>query len=83
MKFIDDLEELNNTMHNAYLVVTKQKTLDDLYNDLRESDKEYFSLPFDFSKTDVVIDDLIEHFSNIDDDAKCKELTKFKNVQKQ
>ena len=70
-------------MHNAYLVVTKQKTLDDLYNDLNESDKKYFSLPFDFSKTDLIIDDLIEHYSNIDDDEKCKELTKFKDVQKQ
>tara|TARA_R110002012_G_scaffold6501_5_gene30374 strand:+ start:2609 stop:2860 length:252 start_codon:yes stop_codon:yes gene_type:complete len=82
MEFLDDLEELNNTMHNAYLIVTKRKTLDSLYIDLNKSNKTYFSLPFDFSKTEVVIDDLIEHFSNMEDYDKCDELSKLKNVQR-
>lgn len=77
MEFLDDLEELNNTMHNAYLIVTKKKTLESLYKDLRKSNKTHFSLPFDFS-----IDDLIEHFSNMEDFDKCKELSKLKNVQR-
>jgi len=80
VKFIDDLEELNTTMHNAYLVVTKQKTLDELYKDLKTGDKEYFSLPFDFSKSDIVIEDLIEHFGRIEDYDKCKELSNLKNA---
>ena len=80
MEFLDDLEELNTVMHNAYLVVTKKKTLDTLYKDLDVSEKEYFTLPFDFSKTEIVIEDLIEHFSNMEDYAKCEELSKLKNV---
>ena len=56
------------------------KFIDELYKDLKTGDKEYFSLPFDFSKSDIVIDDLIEHFGRIEDYAKCEELCNLKNA---
>jgi hypothetical protein len=81
MDFLEDLEEYNNVMHNAYLVITKKKTLDQLYKDLEE-EGDYFSLPFNFSDRETTIENLIEHFSDMEDYEKCQELVNIKNVQK-
>ena len=31
MQFLEDLNEYNESMNNAYLIITKRKTLDDIY----------------------------------------------------
>jgi len=80
MDFLEDLDEYNDVMHNAYLVVTKRKTLDSLYKDLEKHHKDYFMLPFDFSDTEVIIENLIDHFSDMEDYEKCAELVTIKNV---
>ena len=82
MDFLEGLEEYNNAMDNAYQVVTKQKDLDILYKELNESDKDYFSLPFNFSNVPSVIDMLIEHYESLEDDDKCVELKKILDVYK-
>tara|TARA_R110002074_G_scaffold116259_1_gene247470 strand:- start:1436 stop:1687 length:252 start_codon:yes stop_codon:yes gene_type:complete len=81
MNFLEDLEELNTVMHNAYLVVTKKKTLDTLYKDLDVSEKEYFTLPFNFNDPNSVLDMLIDHYSDMEDYKKCAELINMRNVQ--
>tara|TARA_B100001094_G_scaffold80468_1_gene76693 strand:+ start:2918 stop:3169 length:252 start_codon:yes stop_codon:yes gene_type:complete len=82
MDFLEGLEEYNNAMDNAYQVVTKQKDLDILYKELNESDKDYFSLPFNFSNVPSVIDMLIEHYESLEDDDKCVKLKKILHVYK-
>ena len=82
MDFLEGLEEYNNAMDNAYQVVTKQKDLNILYKELNDSDKDYFSLPFNFSNVPSVIDMLIEHYESLEDDDKCVELKKILDVYK-
>jgi hypothetical protein len=69
-------------MYNAYLVVTKKKTLNSLYDDLKTNHKDYFMLPFNFTDTKEIIEPLIEHFSDMEDYEKCAELINIRDVQK-
>ena len=36
MDFLEDMELYNRAMRNAYFIITKRKTLDDIYYDLEE-----------------------------------------------
>ena len=70
-------------MDNAYDLVTKRKTLDDIYLELDSGEYTEFYLPFDPSTNDgrdkATLDLLIEHFSGIVAYEKCDELLKLKN----
>ncbi len=82
MDFLEGLEEYNNAMDNAYQVVTKQKDLNILYKELNDSDKDYFSLPFNFSNVPSIIDMLIDHYESLEEPDKCVKLKKILHVYK-
>ena len=82
MDFLDDLDSYNQSMENAYLLVTKEKTLDDIYEELDKGMYTKFYLPFDplqqDGRNDSTLDLLIEHFSSLEEYEKCIKLTKIK-----
>ena len=67
-------------MHDAYLVVTDQKTVSSLYEDLKVAGKTDFTLPFDFNNTASILDILIDHYSDMEDYEKCETLIHLKDV---
>lgn len=83
MEFLEDLNNYNESMDNAYDLVTKKKTLDDIYLELDSGEYSKFYLPFDPSTNDgrdeATLDLLIEHFSLVEAYEKCNELLKLKN----
>jgi len=84
MDFLEDLEDYNSAMDNAYNLVTKRITLDDIF-EAAESEGELvnFYLPFDPLDSDGrdegTLDLLIEHFTEIEEYEKCQELVNIKN----
>lgn len=84
MDFLEDLEDYNSAMDNAYNFVTKKITLDDIL-EAAESEGELvnFYLPFDPLDSDGrdegTLDLLIEHFTEIEEYEKCQELVNIKN----
>ena len=83
MDFLEDLELYERAMQNAYLLITKRKTLDDIYYNLEEDEIEDFPLPFDPLQTDGrspdVIDVVIEYFTSTEEYEKCAHLVKIKD----
>ena len=86
MDFMEDLELYNEAMVNAYNVITKKVSIedvleleeeDDLLEDLRE-----FPLPFNpFLHEDISneeIDLVVEHFSDLEEYEMCAELVSYK-----
>lgn len=90
MDFIDDLNDYEEAMRNAFLIVTKKITLDDVYIDLEkkwENDEDVnFFLPFDPIHSDgrdpATLDLLIEYFIDTEEYEKCAELVKIKECLK-
>ena len=84
MDFLEDIELYNKAMDNAYFIITKRKTLDDIYYELEEEQIDDFPLPFDpfteDGRTDDIIDMLVEHFISIEEYERCAELVKIKNT---
>jgi hypothetical protein len=82
MDFLEDIELYNEAMDNAYMIITKKKTLDDIYYDLESEDLERFPLPFDpivdNGRSPAIIDIVIEHFTSTEEYEKCSELVKIK-----
>ena len=82
MKFLEYLDDYNQSMDNAFLIVTKRKTLDDIYLELEKEDSPEFFLPFDPIENDgrdpATLDLLISHFEELEDYEKCSELQKLK-----
>ena len=82
MDFLEDLELYSRAMNNAYDLITKRKTLDDIYYQLEEDTLGDFPLPFDpiqeDGRTDDVIDMVIEHFTSTEEYEKCAKLVKIK-----
>ena len=82
MDFLEDLEMYNTSMENAYDIITKRKTLDDIYYSLEDEDFDKFFLPFDpiveDGRTPDVIDMVIEYFISTEEYEKCQELVKIK-----
>lgn len=84
MDFLEDLEDYNSAMENAYNFVTKKITLDDIF-EAAESEGELvnFYLPFDPLDSDGrdegTLDLLIEHFTETEEYEKCQELVNIKN----
>jgi len=83
MDFLEDLEMYEKAMENAYNIITKRKTLDDIYYSLEENDFDEFFLPFDpiveDGRSADIIDMVVEYFIRLEDYEKCAELTKIKN----
>tara|TARA_R110002020_G_scaffold321254_1_gene537175 strand:- start:399 stop:674 length:276 start_codon:yes stop_codon:yes gene_type:complete len=82
MDFLEDYEMYNKAMENAYSIITKRKTLDDVYYALEEEEFDQFFLPFDpiqeDGRTADVIDMVIDYFIKTEEYEKCAELTKIK-----
>jgi len=84
MDFLEDLEDYNSAMDNAYNFVTKKITLDDIFEAAEsEGESVNFYLPFDPLDSDGrdegTLDLLIEHFTEIEEYEKCQELVNIKN----
>ena len=82
MDFLEDLELYNQAMVNAYYLITKKKTLDDIYYALEDDTITQFPLPFDpvneDGRSEDIIDVVIEYFISIEEYEKCAELVKIK-----
>ena len=48
MDFLEDLALYERAMTNAYFIITRKKTLDDIYYELEDETLGDFPLPFDF-----------------------------------
>jgi|TARA_R100000030_G_scaffold45327_1_gene34216 hypothetical protein len=84
MDFLQDIEDYNSAMDNAYDFVTKRVTLDDIFEQAEESGElTSFMLPFDPIESDgrdeATLDLLIEHFTETEEYEKCQELLNIKN----
>ena len=83
MDFLEDLALYERAMQNAYMLITKKKTIDDFHYDLESDSIEDFPLPFDPLETDGrhtdVIDVVIEYFTSTEEYEKCAELVKIKD----
>ena len=82
MDFLEDLELYNQAMVNAYDLITKKKTLDDIYYALEDDTLDQFPLPFDpiseDGRSEDIIDVVVEYFISIEEYEKCAELVKIK-----
>lgn len=83
MDFLEDMALYNEAMQNAYMIITKKKTLDDIFYDLESDQITSFPLPFDpimdDGRTPAIIDIVIEHFTHTEEYEKCSELVKIKS----
>ena len=82
MDFLEDLQIYEEAMQNAYLLITKKQTLDDVYEDFEDNGISKFYLPFDpiseDGRTEDIIDMVIEHFITREEYEKCAVLVKIK-----
>ena len=83
MDFLEDLAMYEEAMQNAYYIITKRKTLDDIYYSLEEDDFDEFFLPFDpiveDGRSADIIDMVIEYYTSTEEYEKCAELLKIKD----
>ena len=84
MEFLEDLEMYERAMENAYNLITKRKSLDDIYDAFeKDGTIEEFYLPFDplseDGRTADIIDVVIEYFTSTEEYEKCAELVKIKD----
>ena len=86
MDFLEDLELYGRAMDNAYDIITRRKTLEDIYYAFETETIDDFPLPFDpiveDGRTADIIDVVIEHFTHTEEYEKCAELVKIKNACK-
>ena len=84
MDFLEDLEMYDQAMNNAYDIITKKKTVDDIYLTFEDEDHDTYYLPFDPTnedgRTPAIIDMVIEYYTSIEDYEKCAELVEIKNI---
>tara|TARA_R110002020_G_scaffold102602_2_gene240813 strand:- start:648 stop:938 length:291 start_codon:yes stop_codon:yes gene_type:complete len=82
MDFLEDMELYGRAMDNAYSIITKRKTLDDIYYELEAEIIDDLPLPFDpieeDGRTPDMIDIVIEYFIETEEYEKCAELVKIK-----
>ena len=84
MDFLEDYELYNMAMENAYNLITKKVSLEDVYLELEYEQEEIeFPLPFNpFMHKDISdeeIDHVIEHFIALEEYEKCQELLNCKS----
>ena len=73
----EELEILDEAYQNAYLVATQRMSI----KEILEADGEMTFLPFDPEEPEtitIVIDDIIDYFSNEEEFEKCAELLRVK-----
>ena len=79
-----DLALYDEAMQNAYLLITKEKTVDDIYYELESGEYKEFYLPFNPLDQDGrdtgTIDLLVSHFEELEDYEKCAKLIKIKDL---
>ena len=82
----EDLALYETAMRNAYSIITKERTLDDIYYDLEEGKIDTLPLPFDpiyeDGRSEDVIDVVIEYFTSTEEYEKCAKLVKIKKACK-
>ena len=67
MDFLKDIEDYHAAMENAYLFITKEITMDTVYEDIEKGDVSHF----------------YSHFTETEDYEKCQELVNLKkNISK-
>jgi len=74
----EEIEMVNEAYNNAYLVVTKKATVQELIDDA----KDFMFLPFDPDAPEtleLIMDDMIIYFEDNEEYEKCSELMKIKN----
>jgi len=83
MDFLEDMEEFNIAMENAYDFITGNVTLETLTADLTIQGVESYILPFnpevENGRDPETLDLIIEHFESVEDYEKCQELLKIKS----
>jgi len=83
MDFLEDLEMYEKAMENAYDLITKRKTVDDIFYELEDEAYLEYYLPFDpireDGRTPDIIDMVIEYYTGTEEYEKCAELVKIKN----
>ena len=84
MDFLEDIERYERSMQNAYGLITKEITLDDVFYDYEQNGEiEEFYLPFDPLESDgrdaATIDLVIEYMESNEEYEKCAKLLKIKN----
>ena len=83
MDFLEDYQIYEEAMENAYEIITKRKTLDDIYENFEKNGDDQFYLPFDPIEEDGrsadIIDMVIEYFTGTEEYEKCAELLKIKD----
>ena len=87
MDFLEDLQSYEESMKNAFLIVTRRKTVSDIYKKLDEDKDMNFYLPFNPLKSDgrdvPTIELLLEYFEKMEEYEKCAELVKIKKCLKE
>ena len=82
MDFIEDIGKYEQSMENAYLIITKKKTLEEIYDNLDIDIDIDFYLPFNPVEGDgrdiATIELLLEYFEETEEYEKCSELVKIK-----
>ena len=80
----EDLVLYGYAMENAYNIITRKRTLDDIYYELEAEIIDDLPLPFDpieeDGRTPDMIDIVIEYFTETEEYEKCAELVKIKNT---
>ena len=84
MDFLEDIQRYEESMQNAYGLITRELTLDDVFFRYEDTgDLENFYLPFDPLESDGrdpgTIDLVIEYMSSIEEYEKCTKLLKIRN----
>jgi hypothetical protein len=83
-KYEEDLELYGLAMNNAYSIITKEKTLDDIYFEFEDGDRQAFPLPFnpmeEDGRTNDIIDIVVEYFTQTEEYEKCAKLIKIKDL---
>jgi len=83
MDFLEDLEMYEKAMENAYDLITRRKTVDDIFIELEDEEYVDYYLPFDpireDGRTPDIIDMVIEYYTGTEEYEKCAELVKIKN----
>ena len=84
MDFLEDLEMYEKAMENAFDLITKRKTIDDIYEDLESNKINEFHLPFDpileDGRSADIIDMVIEYYTGTEEYEKCAKLVQIKKT---
>ena len=79
MEFLEDLAKYNQSMENAYMLITGEGTV----SESLDANIDDFYLPFNpleqDGRDDATLDLLIEHFTQLEEYEKCARLFELKS----